>query len=74
MSAELVLDPARCKGHGICCLMAPGIVELDDWGYAQVALGGPLQGEDLRRARRAARACPAAALRIEGDGDPGART
>jgi ferredoxin len=62
--ARLELDGARCDGHGICSLVCPERIQLDQWGYAQVdstPIDRPVQ---LRRARRAVSACPAAALHL----------
>ena len=61
MTVQLVVDSTRCDGHGICALLAPGLVSLDPWGYASAS--GPATGRRaLRMARRAAAACPARAL------------
>ncbi|HUY21588.1 MAG TPA: ferredoxin [Acidimicrobiales bacterium] len=59
---RLVVDAARCDGHGICALRCPELVTLDEWGYAGVDPGTVPDGRVLRRARRAAAACPAQAL------------
>lgn len=57
------VDWTRCDGHGLCALMAPETVTLDEWGFPVVAR--PRDDTDVRRARAAARACPALALRVE---------
>ena len=59
-SATLSLEPARCDGVGICVLVAPDLVTLDEWGF-------PLINEDvepslMKQARAAAKACPHRAL------------
>jgi ferredoxin len=59
---RLVLDAARCDGHGICVLRCPELITLDEWGYAGVDSGAVPDARVLRRARRAAAACPARAL------------
>lgn len=64
MDVRLVIDEAACDGHGICLLAVPEFVELDRWGHAhrsELEIATPAQ---LRRARRAVRACPAGALRL----------
>jgi len=61
---RLVLDAARCDGHGICALRCPDRVSLDQWGYAAVD-PTPLVGRRMnRRARNVVAACPEAALTI----------
>ncbi len=60
----LQLDATRCDGHGICALRCPELVSLDQWGYAAVPDGAIATPRTLRRARRAAAACPAGALRV----------
>ena len=61
---RLVLDSAKCDGHGICALRCPDRVSLDAWGFAGVEDPGPLNGGVLRRARRAVAACPEGALSL----------
>ena len=63
----LRLDGARCDGHGICALRLPHHISLDEWGYAVVDRLPIETYEDLRRARRAVRACPVGALSLVGD-------
>jgi len=65
MSAtRLVLDAARCDGHGICALRCPDRVSLDQWGYAAVD-PAPLEGRRMqRRAANVVAACPNGALAI----------
>lgn len=60
MKERLLLDPTRCDGHGICALICPERIDLDEWGYARV---DPLPIEDKRTRRRAARACAACPTR-----------
>jgi ferredoxin len=61
---RLVLDAARCDGHGICALRCPDRVSLDQWGYAAVD-PTPLEGRRMnRRARNVVAACPNGALTI----------
>ncbi len=72
MSGETVsIDMVRCAGHGMCAVLLPEHVSLDAWGYPKVA-DTPLDAPDVRRARRAARACPrrAVVLSASGDGPP----
>lgn len=66
MSAlQMMVDPTRCAGHGICCLLFRERIDLDDWGYAAV---DPAPFEDQRltkKALRAMKACPEGALAVE---------
>lgn len=57
------VDWLRCDAHGVCAEVAPEVFGLDDWGYPVVA-DGPLEPAARRLARRAAAACPVAALRV----------
>lgn len=64
---RLVVDGAKCDGHGICALVMPEMISLDTWGFATID-GGPLvDARSIARARRAVRACPAGALTLVGD-------
>jgi ferredoxin len=65
MSVKVRIDPIRCRGHAICALLTEG-VELDDWGYGRVVDASPEGRDGLRRARRAAAACPNGAIVITG--------
>ncbi len=64
MTGRLRVDRTRCAGHGICALLAPGALDLDAWGFPEL-VADELDGDDLRRARRAAAACPRGALTVE---------
>ena len=61
---RLVVDAARCDGHGICALRCPELITLDRWGYAGVDAGAVATGRMLRRARLAAAACPERAITL----------
>ncbi|MFG2751505.1 ferredoxin [Streptomyces xanthophaeus] len=64
---KLLLDSTRCQGYGLCQEHAPDLVELDEWGYAEViAAVVPEGAEGAARARACAEACPNSALRVEG--------
>ncbi|MEU8265638.1 NADH-ubiquinone oxidoreductase-F iron-sulfur binding region domain-containing protein [Sphaerisporangium sp. NPDC049002] len=61
--AQLILDWARCEGHGLCSLVIPELIRLDQHGYPVVSTAsvpGRLEGD----ARRAIEMCPALALRL----------
>jgi ferredoxin len=61
---KLFLDSTRCQGYGLCQEHAPGLIDLDEWGYASVlAADVPPGSEDAARA--CADSCPNSALRLE---------
>lgn len=64
----LVLNPVTCDGRGLCHLVAPDVIGLDEWGYPLLP-GGGLRAEigaaDLPAARAAVDACPVLALHLE---------
>ena len=62
MSVEVRIDPILCRGHAICALFLSGSVELDQWGFGKVVVAVAESPKDVRRARRAAAACPNGAL------------
>lgn len=63
---RLVVDGAKCDGHGICALVLPERISLDAWGYASVE-SAPIDGKRiLARAKRAVTACPVQALSLIG--------
>lgn len=66
MTARLRLNPIRCDAYGMCAELLPERITLDDWGYP-ILDGKPLTGELLELARKAAAACPTAALLIVDD-------
>jgi ferredoxin len=60
--SRLVVDWEACDGHGLCGVLLPELVALDEWGFPVIATEVP---QDLEPAARAAvRACPALALRL----------
>lgn len=62
-AAMLRLDPTACAGHGLCADLLPELIVLDEWGYPMISDVVPARL--ARHARRAVRACPALALRLE---------
>jgi ferredoxin len=64
---RLVVDGAKCDGHGICALVLPERISLDTWGYAAVDAEPLSDPRLIARARRVVRACPAKALTLVGD-------
>lgn len=63
--ALLRVDMVACEGIGQCALVAPGLVELDRWGFPVVRHGGAGDASAGPAARRAVRACPRRALWLE---------
>lgn len=63
----LALDPIACVGHGLCAELFPEGLVLDDWGFPIVL---PEASDPALRAhaRRAAKACPALALKLRAAG------
>jgi ferredoxin len=64
MSRQLRIDWTRCDGHGLCALLFPERIELDEWGFPILDPQG-LTEADLPAARLAVRSCPRLALRLE---------
>ena len=65
---RLHVDWTRCDGHGSCAELLPELLEVDEWGFPLSRTGQPdpeLPAALLPLARRAARACPLQALRIQ---------
>ena len=60
--STLRVDWPACKARGLCHELVPEVVDLDEWGYPIVTRD--VDGELLRAARDAVRACPTLALRI----------
>lgn len=63
MRQRLRVDPIACTGHGLCADLLPERIELDEWGFPVIA--GEVPPGLAGHARRAVRACPSLALRLE---------
>lgn len=63
MRWQLRLDPTACTGHGLCADLLPERIELDEWGFPIIL--GVVPASLAGHARRAVRACPTLALRLE---------
>jgi ferredoxin len=61
---EVVVDPIRCTGHGMCAELLPERIALDDWGYPIVD-ATELPPHLSAHARRAVKACPVLALSLK---------
>jgi ferredoxin len=64
--SSIRIDWTTCDRRGLCAELLPELIALDEWGFP-VVHSGPIPGELLRHARRAAAACPTLALHIEAD-------
>jgi ferredoxin len=63
----LHLDPIACDGRGLCHYAAPGLIDLDEWGYPLLRDGGlrlDVTDAELPQARAAVEACPTLALHL----------
>ncbi|MEU6307198.1 ferredoxin [Streptomyces chartreusis] len=60
---KLLLDSTRCQGYGLCQEPAPELIDLDEWGYAQLRVTEVPTG-DREAAEAAVAACPNSALRL----------
>jgi ferredoxin len=63
VTLRLRLDPIACTGHGLCAGLLPERIGLDEWGYPVIT--GDVPHGLARDARRAVRACPTLALRLD---------
>lgn len=70
MGARLIVDFARCTGHGRCYSEAEDLLDYDEEGFVS-ARHAPqsLDAADLPEAEAAVAACPEQAMRIEMDGE-----
>ncbi|MFC3994725.1 NADH-ubiquinone oxidoreductase-F iron-sulfur binding region domain-containing protein [Nocardiopsis sediminis] len=63
-ASKMMLDWSRCDGHGLCSVLAPDLVQLDNNGYPQkTVMAVPEKFRDT--AEKAVEMCPALALRID---------
>jgi ferredoxin len=78
MSLRIRIDPTACTGHGVCSDLLPERIELDEWGFPIIQPEVP--SSLAAPARRAVRACPVLALRLQRtqknqrEGNPGTVT
>jgi ferredoxin len=61
---KVTVDDERCRGHGVCCALCPGVFELNEGGYAQVVLDD-VPGELDEEVRAAAASCPEQAIAVD---------
>jgi ferredoxin len=67
---HLRVDPIACDGRGLCAELLPEMIDVDDWGFP-IVRSDPVPPEVVAAARRAARACPTLALRLERPAETG---
>jgi ferredoxin len=60
----LRVDPVACDGVGICSHLAPGLINVDSWGYPVLPAHG-LTDRELKRAQSAVNGCPRKALFLQ---------
>ena len=60
---RITIDPVACDAYGYCAEILPEVIGLDEWGYP-ILREGPLEGNLVALARRAARDCPKRALTL----------
>jgi ferredoxin len=63
-AGRIEIDRDVCSGHARCLDVAPELFDLDEEGVA-MSLHQPATAAELDEARRAAMACPEAAIRVE---------
>jgi ferredoxin len=61
---RIVVDHARCEGHGLCADVAPEVYDLDEDAIVVLRIEGEVPPELERKAEGGARVCPVAALRV----------
>ncbi|MEU8925363.1 NADH-ubiquinone oxidoreductase-F iron-sulfur binding region domain-containing protein [Kitasatospora sp. NPDC048545] len=61
---RLEVDWSRCAGHGLCAVVAPGLVRLGPHGYP-ASTSIPVAPWQRHAARQAVSQCPALALRLD---------
>jgi ferredoxin len=61
---RVVVDRARCQGHGRCYDLAPDVFESDQRGRVDVAVTGDLPPDLEPEARIGIANCPESALRL----------
>jgi ferredoxin len=62
---RIVLDRAKCQGHGRCYSLAPELFDSDDEGYSELIVQGDLPPHLEDSAVLAAENCPELAIEVE---------
>ena len=61
---KICVDEDKCQGHNRCMTVAPGLFELDDYGYASAVNDGNVPLDKEEKARLAIANCPEFAIEI----------
>jgi ferredoxin len=68
MTKRVTVDSEKCQGHNRCYAMAPGMFQVDQYGYATPRGDGSLKDQkDIDLAQRAVDNCPEKAIAIVED-------
>jgi ferredoxin len=62
---KVIIDAAKCQGHGRCYSLAPDLFDSDELGNGFVIGSGELSESNADRARLAQANCPEHAISIE---------
>lgn len=62
---KVVVDGAKCKGHGQCAMIAPDVFFINDAGFAEVCTDVVVTSELRERLEDASLMCPESAIEIE---------
>ena len=66
---KVKVDSEKCQGHNRCYVLAPGLFQVDEFGYATARGDGTVPPELHEKARLAVTNCPERAIEIvEGEG------
>ena len=61
---KVKVDSEKCQGHNRCYALAPGMFQVDEYGYATPQGDGKLTPETMPIAQKAAANCPERAIEI----------
>lgn len=62
---KVMIDRALCQGHSRCVTIAPEVFVADEFGNADVALGGDVPESQVGAVQRAAANCPEQAISVD---------
>lgn len=66
---KVKLSKSLCDGFGTCGAHAPGVFDIDEWGYASLKGDGTVPDGQEDQVRRAIIGCPVHAIVEEKDGE-----